>query len=193
MTDLSETPLKDLTVDSPDRPRMPPLPDATDAHRRQGRQLAAIHRGHLWQLARIGKVMERIQAGDSPPEDLAEIVLSLDMSQNFRAFGTLCGQECQMLTFHHDIEQQSMFPRLEATGNTALQAVVARLRAEHEVVHELLNRLERAAMALMHDANEENFANAAAIFQQLKTVITSHFGYEEKEIEEAIGLYLDHI
>ena len=108
--DLSQAPLDSLCVETGTRPRAPALPQATDTHRRAGRQLAAIHRGYLMDLARIAAVLDRIKAGDAPPEDLRDIVLSLDMGQNLRAFGSLCGQGCQMLVMHHNIEQSHMFP-----------------------------------------------------------------------------------
>ena len=68
--------------------------------------------------------------------------------------------------------------------------MVAKLRAEHEVVHELLMRLEAAATALVEEPSEARFAEAAAVFRKLEAVIRSHFGYEETELAEAIGYYL---
>ena len=189
MSNHTKTALSDLTVDFPTRPKMPALPGATDAHRHQGRMLAAIHRAHLWELARVGKVLKRIEAGDSPPEELSDIVLALDMAQNLRVFGSLCGQECRMLSFHHDAEEHALFPELEAAGHAALSALVARLRQEHEVVHELLRRLEDAAATLVDSPTDENLTETGAVFLQLETVVRSHFGYEEAELEEAIGLY----
>lgn len=191
MPNFTQAPLENLTIDPTERPNMPPLSGATDEHRRQGRKLAAIHRGHLWEIARISKVLDRIEAGDEPPASLKDIVLASDMAQNFRAFGSLCGQECRMLTFHHDAEEHMMFPKLESAGQDALTKLVARLRYEHKIVHELLVRLERAAMTLMYEPNDENFALARSVFTRLVEVVTSHFGYEETELEEAIGLYID--
>lgn len=159
-------------------------------HRRQGRQLAAIHSHYLREMAQIGAVLSRIEAGDSPPDDLKRIVLSLDMAENFRAFGSLCGRECQVLKFHHDIEGADMFPRIEAAGGGGFREIVAKLKAEHEVVHELIVRLSHAADVLAKDPSEENFARAGATFRKLEGVVRSHFGYEETELAEAIGYYL---
>ncbi|APX23630.1 hemerythrin HHE cation binding domain-containing protein [Salipiger profundus] len=142
------------------------------------------------EIAQIGAVLERIEAGETPPEHLQRIVLSLDMAENFRAFGSLCGRECQVLKFHHDIESADMFPRIEAAGGGVFREVVAKLMAEHEVVHELIVRLGRAANTLAEDPREENFVQAAVIFRKLEEVVRSHFGYEETELAEAIGYYL---
>ncbi|WP_111557744.1 hemerythrin domain-containing protein [Paracoccus sediminilitoris] len=190
MRDLSTQPLDDLSLDEAARPKAPPVPKATDRHRRQGRQLAAIHRHYLSEMAQIGAVLMRIEARDASPKHLKRIVLSLDMAENFRAFGSLCGRECQVLKFHHDIEGTDMFPRVEAAGGGMFREVVAKLKAEHEVVHELIIRLGRAADALAEDPSDQNFAQAATIFRKLEEVVRSHFGYEETELAEAIGYYL---
>lgn len=190
MTDLSNQSLEQLSLDEAARPKAPPVPEATDRHRAQGRQLAAIHRHYLMEMAQIGAVLTRIDAGDSPPEDLKRIVLSLDMAENFRAFGSLCGRECQILKFHHDIESHDMFPRIEAAGGGKFREIVAKLKAEHAVVHELILRLDLAADVLMEMPNDANFRQAAANFMKLEEVVRSHFGYEETELAEAIGYYL---
>ncbi|WP_298564128.1 hemerythrin domain-containing protein [uncultured Aliiroseovarius sp.] len=188
MSTLHDTPLADLTVDYGTRPTMPALPDATDVDRRMGRRLAAIHRMHLNDVGRIGIVLDRIEAGEASGQDLSDAVMSAEFAQNVRQFGSLCGRECKVLNFHHDAEEYSLFPLLHAKGNDALRAVIDRLMEEHKVVHELLVRLERAAMALMFEVDAEKFNEARAVFRQLETVVHSHFGYEETQLEEAIGV-----
>ncbi|MCI5039635.1 MAG: hemerythrin domain-containing protein [Donghicola eburneus] len=190
MTDLSNQSLDDLSLNEAARPKAPKVSGATDAHRRQGRQLAAIHRHYLMEMAQIGAVLERIEAGDSPPKHLKKIVLNLEMADNFRAFGSLCGRECQVLKFHHDIEGADMFPRIQAAGGGMFKQVVAKLLAEHEVVHELIVRLDNAADALIEDPSDDNFHQAAATYRKLEEIVRSHFGYEETELAEAIGFYL---
>ncbi len=193
MTDLSTQSLDELSLDEASRPKAPPVPEATDAHRRQGQQLAVIHRHYLMEMGQIGAVLARIEAGDAPPEHLQRIVLSLDMAENFRAFGSLCGHECRILKMHHDIESSDMFPRIEAAGGGKFREIVAKLKAEHEVVHELIIRLGRAAEDLAADPSDANFARVAATFRKLEEIVRSHFGYEETELVEAIGYYLGSI
>ena len=186
---LRTRPLPELDVEDGNRPPRPDLGDVAPAQRRAGQHLAAIHRHYLHDLARIAQVMQRIAAGDAPPSELAHIVINAEMAQNFRAFGTICGQQCRVLGMHHDIEEQSIFPQLHARGAPALRAVVERLRAEHAVVHELLDRLAAQAQRLTADPSEASFAEAAAIFERLLAVVRSHFHYEETTLEEALGVH----
>ncbi|MEM7295085.1 MAG: hemerythrin domain-containing protein [Pseudomonadota bacterium] len=167
--------------------------DATEAHRAKGRHLAAIHRGYLHDLGMIARVLEQIQQGLTAPDQLQEFILSSSISQNFHAFGTLCGEGCKILQLHHAMEEGHMFSELEAKGNAALTAIVTRLREEHKVIHALLDRLEDAAGILIADPSETNFAATGAAFKHLDRVIRSHFRYEETELEEPIGVYLDGI
>ena len=188
--DLSSLPLDALSLNEAARPTAPVLPHATKADRRKGRHLAMIHAGYLRDMARIAAVIDRIEAGSTPPAHLAQIVLATDMAQNYRAFGSLCGQECQILNMHHNIEEQRMFPDLERRAS-GFVAVVAKLRAEHAVVHELLERLAAASQQIMDAPDPDGFTQLRAIFAALHGVVASHFKYEETALEEAIGVYLD--
>ena len=190
-TDLAEQPLDSLSVEDGERPSAPKIPGATDQDRAKGRQLAAIHRHYLMDLARILKIMQRIEAGDAPPADLADIVLHSDMAQNLSAFGTICGEACHVLKMHHDIEEGHMFPGLEGTALDGIRKVVARLKAEHLVIHELLVRLANAARACAEYPTEARFDNLRAVYSRTFTQVRSHFRYEETELKEAIGVYLD--
>jgi len=192
MTDLSATPLDELSVEAGTRPSAPALSQVTDAQREKGRHLAAIHAHYLQDMARLATVIDRIEAGDSPPAHLAQIVLATDMAQNFAAFGNLCGQGCQMLAMHHNIEEHHMFPEVEAKA-PPFAALIARLREEHKVVHELLNRLAACAGRLTQSPDADGFAETRAVFDALHRAIQSHFGYEERALEAAIGVYVERI
>jgi len=182
-------PLTALTIDPDTRPPMPQLGKVTDSQRQAGRHLAAIHRHYLKDLARIAQVMAWMEGGETPPADLAHIVLHTEMAQNFAAAGTLCGQQCWALTMHHNIEEQSIFPQLQARGSDSVRTIVDRLREEHEVVHALLERLGKAAESLTEAPSAKDFAETRAIFDQLVTVVQSHFHFEETALAEALGVY----
>ena len=164
---LSHTETADLTVEFGDRPSMPVLDGITDQHRRAGLHLAAIHRMHLQDMNRMGIFLEHLKQGKITAVAFADSINKIELSQNMRMFGTLCGRECQVLNFHHDAEEQMIFPELERQNIDALSKIVERLRQEHLVVHELLKRLEEVADKLIKDTSTSNFDEITEIFEQL--------------------------
>lgn len=93
-----------------------------------------------------------------------------------------------MLTFHHTAEDSYVFPAL-MQGSDGLREVVERLAAEHKIIHRLLEHMEERAVAIISDPGAENFARLKDVFELLEKVVTSHFGYEQTELEEAIGYW----
>ena len=182
--------LCELNVEFDERPSMPALDNVTEAERRTGLHLAAIHRMHLRDMQRLAHVLEQVEQGSVSLEVFAHEVSNADLTHNMRIFGTMCGRECQVLTFHHDAEEHMIFPQLEQQNIQALSRVVDRLKQEHLIVHELITRLETAAQDLVQNPDEHNFARTKATFAQLHTVVISHFGYEETELREALGRFV---
>lgn len=190
---LSKTPVADLDLNESARPSAPEIPNLTDAQRDAGRHLRAIHRHHLREISRARSVLTHIEQGDQDPSALLDALKGMDLFDNMRVFGNLCGRECQMLNFHHDAEQQQVFPALETRGPVGLQKVVAKLRAEHLVVHELIHRLENAAADLISAPSETQLQTTREIFDTLERIVRSHFSYEETEIGDALGVYMEGI
>ncbi|KAA2312961.1 hemerythrin domain-containing protein [Pseudooceanicola sediminis] len=176
-------------LDEAGRPHAPPIPGATDLHRRQGRHLAAIHRMHLRDIAEISGLVARIDSDTSAPGQLVDKVQALAVTRNIRTFGTLCGGECNRLLFHHDAEEQHVFPILEQRGSDGLRAVVAKLRQEHEVIHTLLEQLAIGARRVLSEPDASAYGDLRATFTALETALRSHFHYEETELEEALGVH----
>lgn len=175
-------------LDDSTRPKAPKIDGITDQQRRHGRRLAHIHAMHLQQMSEVRRVMEETEAGERGSQELREAVISMQMAANYRLFGNLCGQECAMLNFHHTAEDRFIFPAL-MQGSEGLRNVVERLSAEHRIIHQMLEQLEAAAIAMVSDPGEENFAKVKEIFEILEKTVQSHFGYEEHELQEAIGYW----
>ena len=182
--------LCELNVEFGERPSMPALQNVTEAEHRAGLHLAAIHRMHLRDMQRLTHMLEQVEQGAVSPEVFAQEVSNVEFTHNMRMFGTMCGRECQVLTFHHDAEEHMIFPQLEQQNIQALSRVVERLKQEHLIVHELITRLETVAQALVQNPDEHNLAKTKATFAQLHTVVISHFGYEETELREALGRFV---
>lgn len=175
-------------LDDSTRPKAPPIEGVTEGQRRHGRRLALIHTLYLRELAGLRQVMDEVARGEESASELAEAVSSLQMMSNYRQFGAMCGQGCSMLTMHHTIEDRMMFPVLDH-HTAGLSKVVDRLRAEHVVIHELLEELNAAAQAAMDDPGPRTFSELRRTYEVLEPVVASHFGYEQTELQDAIGFY----
>ena len=171
--------LDDLDLNEAARPSVPPYANVTDEQRQAGRHLTAIHRMHLREISKARMILRHVTDGTSDPTAFIEALRDMEMAQNYRLFGNICGQECRMLQFHHDAEEHHMFPALEANGTDEIRCMVAKLRGEHLVVHELIDRLVEAAHSLSSYPDDRGFIQAATIFDKLEAVVRSHFGYEE--------------
>lgn len=171
-----------------DRPKAPPIAGATEAHRRLGRRLGLYHAYHLEQLRHARQALDALLDGNGTAEGLAKALEGLDMIENYRRFGNLCGAECHALTVHHTIEDTQIFPVLRR-GSQGLRAVIDQLGAEHVIIHDLIERLLTATAAIAHDPSLENLAVLETLFAALETFVPSHFGYEEAEISEALGYF----
>ncbi|MEO3385230.1 hemerythrin domain-containing protein [Mesorhizobium sp. CAU 1741] len=176
-------------LDPATRPKAPPIEGATHAHRLQGRRLAMIHEMHLRQMAHVRHVMEQVAAGEARVAALDEALSDLDMRHNYRVFGNVCGRECGMLSAHHGIEDRYLFPALAAQDNDGLRKVVDRLVAEHGIVHDYIEKMEVAAGAAIEAPGPQTFADLREAFERLEKFVISHFGYEQEELEEALGFY----
>ncbi len=169
-------------LDNSKRPKAPKIESLTPAQRRQGRRLSLFHNHHREQLREVESAIVHIDGS------LLGKISELDMRHNFKVFGNMCGLECQMLSGHHGIEDLAMFPVLHEIGDAGLKKVVERLIAEHLVVHELIEELEVLAHQTIQSPTPENYAKLKSTFIELNNCVQSHFGYEETELEDALGL-----
>jgi iron-sulfur cluster repair protein YtfE (RIC family) len=175
-------------LDGSTRPKAPKIDGITPAQRSRGKRLAMIHDHHLEQMNQVRWVMEQVEAGAASAATLLDAISSLQMAANYRLFGNLCGRECQMLTLHHTIEDESIFPVLQQ-GSEGLRKVVDRLSEEHSIIHGLLQTLEAHARKAVTQPGGDTFAALKAAFLALDRFVRSHFGYEQEELEEALGYF----
>lgn len=176
-------------LDDNARPKAPPIPEASAADRVAGKRLALIHAMNLDALDETRAMMEQVEAGLLNAATLEAKLGSLDMMRNYARFGNLCGRECEFLNFHHSAEDDDVFPVISARASDGIKRVIERLKQEHEVIHELLVSLSRNVAALSSNPGPETFEAARETFLILDRVIRSHFGYEQTELEEALGFY----
>ncbi|MDX3853449.1 hemerythrin domain-containing protein [Streptomyces sp. AK02-01A] len=174
----------DGSLDEATRPRAPrtsadetapsaPYPGGT------GARLIRIHAGLRQEMAQIQDAVAQIAIGASDPAAARSLINSLTLRQNYWTLGSFCAAYCRTLTTHHTIEDQVMFPELEAR-QASLGPVVQRLEAEHEVIAEALTALDKALVALVRgDATIEDVQSRTDL---LDRILISHLDYEEAEL-----------
>ncbi len=175
-------------LDDDTRPPIPKLEGLTEAQRGPGLHLKQIHDHLRHNMRTLAALIERANAGSVTPAEVAAETGDLAMIANYRRFGNLCGQYCQVVNTHHSIEDHHLFPVLAQQGE-AFRKIADRLRAEHVVVHELLVRLVDALNALAREPGPDNFVATRTVYEALEKVLLSHLGYEEDAIGDALGYF----
>lgn len=175
-------------LDDATRPVPIRLEGLTAAQKAAGEHLRAVHDHLRDNMKTLGRLIERASKGGVVAAQVTEEASSLVMVTNYRRFGNLCGQHCQIVNVHHSIEDEAVFPAIAAQGE-AFAAIADRLRAEHVVIHELLVRLVAALGALAQEPGADRFDETVEIYRALERVLLSHLGYEEDAIGDALGYF----
>jgi hemerythrin-like domain-containing protein len=108
------------------------------------------------------------------------------MRQNNWTLGAYCASYCTMVTQHHGIEDQSIFPHLRS-ADADLVPVIDRLEQEHVIIHEVVEGVDRALVNLTR--NPGDFSELQEAVDILTDTLLSHLAYEEQQIIEPIARY----
>jgi hemerythrin-like domain-containing protein len=175
-------------LDDSTRPPVQKLDGLTPEQKAPGEHLKEIHNHLRDNMVTIGRLIDRALEGKITIEEVEAETADLAIVANYKRFGNLCGQHCQIVEMHHSIEDYAVFPKL-ATYGEPFRKIAERLKAEHVVVHELLERLMDALVALTETPTSENFATAREVYEALARVLLSHLGYEEDAMGDALGYF----
>ncbi|MBM6401734.1 LLM class flavin-dependent oxidoreductase [Phycicoccus sonneratiae] len=175
-----------LPWDEASRPRYPVGPEAgeqagySDAQLAAPRHLLEIHDHLRSELARVRDVVDQVARGMLAVGDARSAVNAMTMRQNQWTLGAYCESYCRIVTGHHTLEDQAVFPHLRWTDPDAAP-VIGRLEEEHEVIHDVLDDVDRALVALV---SEEPGAldRLRHVVDLLTDTLLSHLAYEEREL-----------
>ncbi|RIV41568.1 LLM class flavin-dependent oxidoreductase [Micromonospora radicis] len=169
------------------RPTGPaPEPDRTyTAHEQAGAQhLVQVHDGLRAELAQIHDLVEQVATGLIDVGTARSHINTMTMRQNKWTLGTYCESYCRIVTTHHTIEDQSLFPHLRR-ADPRLAPVIDRLESEHHAIHDVLEGVDRALVAFV--ATTDGMAELRAAVDLLSDTLLSHLSYEERELVEPIA------
>ena len=168
-------------LDEATRPRAPQHPDAerTASGAASAEMLVSVHAHLRSELEQIRDVIAEVATGRIAADTARSLINDMSMRQNYWSLGAFCATFCRVLTVHHTIEDVSVFPSLK-TRDPELGPVIDRLVEEHEVVAEVLTRLDLALVAMV--GHPESLSAVKAEVDRLSEVLLSHLAYEEEEL-----------
>ncbi|MFK5584273.1 MULTISPECIES: LLM class flavin-dependent oxidoreductase [unclassified Serinicoccus] len=180
----------ELAWDEAARPTGPAPQGGPTAYPAQ--QLAApqhlidIHDHLRTELASVRDVVDQVRSGHLHVGQARSVINTMTMRQNNWTLGAYCESYCRIVTGHHTLEDRSVFPFLGRREPT-LQPVLDRLHEEHEVIADVLERLDRALVALVDEdgygqAGSEALDELAHSVDLLTDTLLSHLSYEEREL-----------
>jgi hemerythrin-like domain-containing protein len=168
-------------LDEASRPRAPRHPDAerTASGAASAQMLVNVHAHLRSELEQIRSVIAEVAEGRSTAEVARSLINDMSMRQNYWSLGAFCATYCRVVTMHHSIEDAHLFTSLKLR-DAQLGPVIDRLAEEHEVVAEVLTRIDLALVAMVTDP--EGLGTVKAEVDLLAEVLFSHLAYEEEEL-----------
>jgi alkanesulfonate monooxygenase SsuD/methylene tetrahydromethanopterin reductase-like flavin-dependent oxidoreductase (luciferase family) len=173
--------------DESTRPVAPPAPAGHVYPRRAqavGQHLVEVHDHLRDELGQVRDLLQQVKAGSVSAGRARAALNELTMRQNNWTLGAYCASYCGLVTQHHSIEDESIFPHLRRT-DPALAPVVDRLAQEHVVIHEVVEAVDRALVRLVGDPG--NYGELQEAVDLLTDALLSHLAYEEQQIVEALA------
>jgi hypothetical protein len=151
-----------------------------------GAHLIDVHNHLRGELNQIRRLVESVESGVVSP---SAALVSLDqfaIRQNNWTTGAYCAAFCRLVALHHGLEDSDVFPHLRSCEEQ-LEPVIDRLSQEHNVIHDVLEGLNRALVELV--TNPGDFADLRRATDVLTDTLLSHLAYEEQELVEPLARY----
>lgn len=165
-----------------------PAPDPTVRYapdgRTHARHLIDIHDHLRGELTELLGMVRQVADGSLSAGAARSHLNTLTMRQNNWTLGAYCESYCRVLAVHHTIEDESLFPHLRRR-DPRLAPVLDRLESEHHAIAGLLDRIDAALVATLHDPARIDALSAAA--DLLADALLSHLSYEERELVEPLA------
>ena len=149
-----------------------------------GQHLVDIHDHLRSELEQVRGLVEQVLDGSTDAAAARSRINEMTMRQNSWTLGAYCAAYCRVVTTHHTIEDQAMFPRLRS-ADPRLAPVVDRLEYEHRIIHDVLERVDQALLAFVGPAADSSALQRAV--DELTDTLLSHLSYEERELVEPIA------
>ncbi len=175
--------------DESTRPVAPPAPPGFVYPERAqaiGQHLVDVHDHLRRELAQVRDILEQVKAGAVSAAAARSALHDTAMRQNDWTLGAFCASYCTLVSQHHAIEDQSVFPHLRR-ADAGLAPVIDRLEEEHVVIHEVVEGVDRALVELIQKPGD--FTGVQEAIDLLTDALLSHLAYEEQQIVEPLARF----
>ncbi len=173
--------------DEATRPSAPPAP-AGATYTRHGRAIGAhlieVHDHLRSELSRVRDLIDQVRAGALEAAAARSAINEMTMRQNDWTLGAYCASYCRVVTGHHTLEDEGIFPHLRS-AEPGLAPVIDRLAGEHKVIHQVLSDVDQALVGLLR--NPDDFSGLDHAVGVLSDTLLSHLAYEEAQLIEPLA------
>ena len=160
------------------------MTDSSVAGELRQKLLGTVHNHLRDELEQLRQLIRDVRMGATGPAEARSYLNKMAMRQNYWTLGAFCANYCRVLSTHHAIEDQRMFPDLRR-GDESLGPVLDRLAAEHEVIAGVLDEVDRALVAMV--ADESRLDETESAVDRLADVLLTHLQDEEDALLGPIG------
>jgi hemerythrin-like domain-containing protein len=174
--------------DDNDRPTVPPPEQGrryTPDEQASGKLLIDVHDQLRSELVRLRRLMDDVGHGRTNPTAVRSFFNRMAIRQNDWTLGAFCESYCRTVTVHHTLEDRNLFPHLQQ-AEEGLAPVLDRLAEEHEVIAEILDRIDSALVALVA-SEPDGMALVRKAVDLLTDALVSHLSYEERQLVEPLA------
>jgi hypothetical protein len=168
----------------PSGPAPDPERSYTPSEQAAGRHLIDVHDHLRAELEQLRGLVQQVTTGTLDAGGARSAIATMTMRQNNWTVGAYCASYCRLVTTHHGLEDQALFPRLR-DADPRLEPVVARLQEEHLVIHDVLERVDRALVGFV--GGPDGAAQLRDAVDLLTDTLLSHLSYEERELVEPLA------
>lgn len=165
-----------------------PVSDSTRTYTEQelanSQHLIDVHDHLRAELGQLHDLVAEVSAGKIDAGAARSHISQMALRQNDWVLGAYCADYCRVVTTHHTLEDQSLFPHLRQ-AEPALRPVIDRLQQEHHAIHDVLERVDRALVQFVSDPAAMQTIRAAV--DPLSDTLLSHLSYEERELVEPLA------
>lgn len=151
-----------------------------------GAHLVDVHDHLRQELGQLRDLLQQVRRGAVSAGDARAALNEMTMRQNNWTLGAYCAAYCTVVSQHHGLEDNSIFPHLRR-ADAGLGPVLDRLEEEHVAIHGVVEGVDRALVELIREPGD--FRAVQETVDLLTDTLLSHLSYEERVIVEPLARY----